>query len=351
MGTKDIRIQLNTWLRKIPTTLKNVSNEPLAMQTPFGKQNSLSELFDELPHTDDERTLVICQARNKGNGEDFCLSLQHEGRVFFGAFDGCGGSGARVYPSFGGHTGAWVASRAASVAAREWFLEKEADEAFTAHVDRALQACRGQEPGGQTLMGSLSREFPTTVAAFVKDADSPEVTFFWCGDSRCYILDAGGLHQITPDDTNIKDAMCNLREDAPMTNVACASRPFEVHCAKLRIEKPSLIFAATDGCFGYLPSPMSFERLLLDTMGHATDMRNWKKKLDRQFSTVSGDDYTLVALMQGFGSFREMKQTLTVRFADLDAQYPADTTGEDALFAQWEQYRAGYESMMIDLSA
>ena len=25
--------------------------------------------------------------------------------------------------------------------------------------------------------------------------------------------------------------------------------------------------------------------------------------------------------------------------------------GEDALFAQWEQYRAGYESMMIDLSA
>ena len=341
---------MNKWLRPIPTTQKAIIQEPMETQTLSKDQNRLCEILNEMPIIDDARTLVICQARSEGYGEDSCLSLRHEGRIFLGAFDGCGGSGAKVYPSFGGHTGAWAASRAASLAARDWFLESDENEAFAAQVNRALQLCRDQEPDGQILMGSLSREFPTTIAAFVKSVDSDVVTFFWCGDSRCYMLDADGLHQITPDDTDIKDAMRSLREDAPMTNVACASRGFEVHHASLRIEKPSLVFAATDGCFGYLTSPMSFERLLLETMSRANDMRVWKKKLNEQFNAISGDDYTLAAWMHGFDSFREMKKALTIRLDYLNAHYPADTTDEEALFVQWDRYRASYESMMIDLS-
>ena len=76
--------------------------------------------------------------------------------------------------------------------------------------------------------------------------------FYWCGDSRGYILDGNGLHQVTVDDVTVTDAMMNLREDAPMTNVASASRPYEIHRKQVQLSEPAVVFAATDGCFGYL---------------------------------------------------------------------------------------------------
>ena len=232
---------------------------------------------------------VLSRPKVEGDGEDAFLAVQTDEKVFLGVFDGCGGSGAKIYPVFDNHTGAWIASRAAALAAHEWFTDNQENTSLEANIARSLQTCRTQSISGQTLLGSLSREFPTTVAAFIVEKGRDEAEFYWCGDSRCYTLDSRGLHQITMDDSSVHDAMQNLREDAPMTNVASASRPFQLHHTRISIREPSLIFAATDGCFGYLSSPMAFEKMLMETMRCARSMRHWEQLLDKKLKHISGE--------------------------------------------------------------
>lgn len=316
-------------------------------------EKPLYSLLQDIPGAaDDGQMLALCRAQVTDCCEDSFLAMRKEDCVFLGVFDGCGGSGGKTYASFGGHTGAWTASRAATIAAREWFAASvsEEDKArldLAAYVDKSLQACKACEPAGQVLLGSLSKAFPTTVAAFTKGIDSDVATFYWCGDSRCYILDDDGLHQVTTDDTAVHDAMHNLREDAPMTNVASASHPFRIHKKRLEIKRPSLIFAATDGCFGYLPSPMAFERLLLETLAHSSGIEDWKRRLDAQIGRVSGDDYTLTAWPHRFDTFKAMKQAYRDRLAFLKRHYPRSAS-EEALLHQWQTYKKGYECMLTD---
>ena len=371
MHIPDIGSQLNKWLRDIAKMAESAVEKPRKAlmpaatpggieppeESPAAESGGLYSLLDRPPQeTGDGRMLALCRAQVEGCGEDACLAARDRDRVFIGAFDGCGGSGAKVYPAFGGHTGAWAASRAAALAARGWFMDGAADDSaggpadggLAGCIERALKACRDPESDGPQLLGSLSREFPTTVAAFAVSAKGDEADFYWCGDSRCYALDADGLHQITADDAAIRDAMRNLREDAPMTNVACASRPFRLHHARLAVKKPAVLFAATDGCFGYLPSPMAFERLLLETLHGAAGMKSWRKALDARIRAVSGDDYTLVAWLHRFDSYKAMRRALSGRLAQLNRDFPPDAASEEALFAQWERYRPGYERMLTD---
>ena len=47
---------------------------------------------------DSNKYLVLSQEQIKGKGEDFFLFEHDEDRLIMGVFDGCGGSGAKVYP-------------------------------------------------------------------------------------------------------------------------------------------------------------------------------------------------------------------------------------------------------------
>ena len=320
------------------------------------EKNDFFSMLSKLPCMPEDpagQMLVICRPKVEGCGEDCFLALQKDERFFCGVFDGCGGSGGKVYPAFGGHTGAWAASRAAAASAGEWFLSgfqnknKEAPE-LASYVRKYLKTCKEQDTGGQVLLGSLSKDFPTTIAAFcMNDTKGNIVDFYWCGDSRCYVLDKDGLHQVTADDSAVQDAMQNLREDAAMTNVASASQDFILHRGTKKIRKPAVILAATDGCFGYLLSPMEWERTLLETMHCASSEEKWMDLLDERIGKVSGDDYTLTAWPHGFRSFTEMKQTFEARLSFLEKNYPA-AESEEELFRQWEKYRNGYESMLAE---
>ena len=52
-----------------------------------------------------------------------------------------------------------------------------------------------------------------------------------------------------------------------------------INVKKIRIEHPCIIMAATDGCFGYLKSPMEFEKLLLDTLLAGESIVQWQNAL------------------------------------------------------------------------
>lgn len=314
-----------------------------------------------------EHTLLLCREQVEQKGEDFYLVQKDSNQLLMGVFDGCGGSGAKVYPQFASQTGARVASRTLAKAVEEWFsdrrmlrksegkteetaqeLESRSEEELHKMMKEKLAECQAAVQTGQLLLGSLKKEFPSTMVFFtVSEEETAQADFFWCGDSRGYVLDMAGLHQVTKDDVAITDAMENLREDAPMTNVANASVPFVVHRKSTELKKPSLLIAATDGCFGYLPSPMEFEKLLLQTMNVSENMEQWKSELEKEIEKVAGDDFTLAIWNGMFGSFQEMKDSFRQRQQYMEEKYPLEEkTTEETLRIQWREYKTSYESLM-----
>lgn len=293
---------------------------------------------------------VICREQVEGKGEDFFLYERRPEVVLMAVFDGCGGSGGRVYPEFGNHTGAYVASRALADAVKLWLNragEEPAEEGLKKAMDDALHKCREKSGAGRMLLGSLKKEFPSTMAMFLLGAQEDRADFCWCGDSRGYVLDSQGLHQVTVDDTAVTDAMANLREDAPMTNVASASHPYQIHWRQAELKQPSILLAATDGCFGYLPTPMEFEKLLLETMMQSSSLKKWRAGLIRRIEAVAGDDFTMGICLHGFRDFEEAKQSLGERLDYIQKKFLLDEkTEEKELFRQWEIYRKSYEKLM-----
>ncbi len=307
---------------------------------------------------------IICHEQVAGQGEDFFAYERNEKMVLMGVFDGCGGSGAKVYPEFGNHTGAYVASRALAGAVKGWFRgeisvahaqKKAVDDGLTEIIDAglkkamdaALRKCRESSGAGSMLLGSLKKEFPSTIAVFAAEKTGQKCVFYWCGDSRGYVLDSGGLHQVTVDNTSVTDAMANLREDAPMTNVASASHPYIVHRRQVLLAQPSILLTATDGCFGYLPTPMEFEKLLLETLMQSSGPEEWRDTLIRRIVQAAGDDFTMAVWLQGFTDFEEARQSLKQRFDYMRKKFPLnEKTEEKEMFRQWETYRGTYEKLM-----
>jgi hypothetical protein len=160
-------------------------------------------------------------------------------------------------------------------------------------------------------------------------------------------LDADGLHQYTKDDLKSEgDALDNLNEDSPMSNYICET-DFTLQKKSFSISKPSIIITATDGCFGYLPSPMHFEYLLLWTMQNSSTKEVWKQKLTSEIVKVSSDDATL-SLYFTWKDFEPLKKDFKDRFKkvekDIKSIEDAEEEKRDAIIrTQWEKYKKEYE--------
>lgn len=298
---------------------------------------------------------IVRGERIAGKGEDSYLLSVDSKSAIIGVFDGCGGSGARIYPVFNNQTGAYLASRIICEATYKWYGKQYVanDEGMKAqnsllkkYIDNALAQYRKRGKADSMLSGSLSKEFPSTLAVttIIYERKKIYADFLWSGDSRGYILDNKGLHQVTKDDLPNTDPMQNLREDAGMINVISASKPYEIHESKRELGRPCLLFTATDGCFGYYRSPMEFEKMLLDTLMQSNSIHQWKYALDQRIKAVAGDDYTMCLLAIRFRSFIELQDCFRGWWDWINKKYPlTEETTERELFQQWEEYRTNYE--------
>ena len=82
--------------------------------------------------------------------------------------------------------------------------------------------------------------------------------------------------QITKDDTNVDDELENISADGVMNNIIFNGKSdkdgnacFTIHHRMVPRTAPFIAFSATDGCFGYIPSPMEFEYYILDCLMNA----------------------------------------------------------------------------------
>lgn len=308
--------------------------------------------FDEI-----DNTFIVEKGRIQGKGEDsFCLGVREES-AFTAVCDGCGGSGSRKYPMLENRTGAYIASRTVSGAISDWFDSCHSDDFYTKeqflgsinkYISDAYISIKPLSVTNVKVSSSLFRDMPTTLAlAYVNLVeDKLFLHSVWAGDSRVYILDEAGLAQVSIDDNDTVDAFLNLTDDGIMTNVISSDGKYILNCKNVEISKPSLIFTATDGCFGYIPSPMEFEYMLIDNMLQSENIEAYKRRLNNMFSEYAGDDYSFGFMSFGMGTFSNMKEFFSTRYEYLKKEYIQsieDNDTHDTRLELWKKYKKDYE--------
>ncbi len=304
--------------------------------------------------------LSFCRDRIPGHGEDsYCYSFCDSAGLI-GAFDGCGGAGARKHNYYSGHTEAYVASRLCAGAFYDQFrslfpcscdTDRLTTEAFAPTVEKRLKEFGPpKDPGALRIKGSGVRTMPSTAAvALIQQSEDGAtlVSAIWAGDSRVYVMDSCGLSQLTEDDTTVKDPMLNLYEDGVLQRVLCSDKPVERHCRTIRLDEPFLVFAATDGCFGYMSTPMEFEGLILETLLNADSAADWEARLADAVGSIAGDDCTLCLAAFGYGSYTTLQKSFSARYNYLEKHYLQPVSlipleDRAARFELWDSYRVYY---------
>jgi hypothetical protein len=270
-------------------------------------------------------------------------------------FDGMGGAGGTVYETPDGpRTGAYLASRIARDVAEqrmlalldpEWNLDgPAAARDLQRSVQRALAdtlaALNAPKSG---LRSRLLRALPTTMALMALQRREPRKGrwaghVFWSGDSRVYVFDpAAGAHQLTRDDLrDAGDALVNLRQDSVVSNAMSADTDFVVHHHQVELTAPFLAVAATDGCFGYVRTPIHFEHLVLTALRESTDAGSWSRTLQQRIAAITGDDASMAVLGVG-ADHEEFRRLFAARTADLEQRCVAPLDELEAEVGRAEQ--------------
>jgi serine/threonine protein phosphatase PrpC len=255
-------------------------------------------------------------------------------------FDGMGGAGGTVYDTDDGpRSGAYLASRIArdvveqrmlQILVPDWNLKGEAAaEDLRRSVQKALQEHLSDLKAPKSgLRSRLLRALPTTMATIAlqrahRSGSGWLCHVFWAGDSRAYAVEPGGARQLTTDDLRDPgDAMANLHHDSVVSNAMSADTEFRVNYRCVELSAPFLLICATDGCFGYLPTPMHFEHLVLGSLVDAGSTEAWSDTLQRQISAVTGDDAAMAVMAVGAG-FDDLRSLYAPRVARLEELFTA----------------------------
>lgn len=303
--------------------------------------------------------LSFCREQVPGHGEDSFCYASCDTAVLLAAFDGCGGAGAQTHKCYDDHSEAYIASRLCAGVVYDDFCElfptamsteEFVKQKLTQDLKQVLEEnAPFQEEGAFQIRGSLVRTLPTTAAmAMVRPENGGiQLSAIWAGDSRVYLLNGEGLAQLTVDDTTVPDPMENLYEDGVLKNVICKDRPVRLRCASYRVKPPFVVFAATDGCFGYVTTPMEFEEMLLSTLAQSESPAQWEEALAGRIGGVAGDDYTLCLAAFGYESFEDLRSEAKRRYAAMNKAYldrlselPSDDREGRRLL--WESYSPNY---------
>lgn len=349
-------------MRSIVSKLSNVGRDTAAADS-----SSKKKLTADSPRTELEFIIVdcnkdfldllsthflICNDKIKGKGEDSGFEAYTCEAGIMGAFDGCGGLGAKTCPAISGKTEAYLASRTVGAAVKQWFYSNSSAgyqwniEELKIQIITKLELCQKQTAdSGLRLRGSLVRPFPSTIAMITfRIVNGKLLTkHIWAGDSRTYVLDKNGLGQISNDDVKGEDAMSNLTRDGALTNVISVDKRFTLHSAEFIPEQPCIMFCATDGCFGYVSSPMEFEMMILAALVNATNVAEWQQLLSDDIMNRSGDDQTIAIAAFGFENFAELKSYYADRYLAISRIVEQFSNADpDEKQRLWEAYKPSY---------
>ena len=306
--------------------------ESSAVRSPAGPRVALGFNLAKIPDQGEDSDPIVRHGRHLG---------------LVAVFDGMGGAGGTVYETpEGPRTGAYLASRVARDVVEprmlrlldpEWNLDgpAAARDLHSAVKQALVETLEGLNAPASGLRSRLIRALPTTMAMLAlqrRDSFGDRWTghLLWSGDSRVYVLDpATGAHQLTTDDIrDAGDAMVNLRQDSVVSNVMSADTDFAVQHREVELGAPFVAIAVTDGCFGYLPSPMHFEHLILAALRDSLDVDSWSAAMQSAVAAVTGDDAAMGLLAVG-ADHAELQELFAERTTELERRWirPLDELG------------------------
>ncbi|MDX2302656.1 MAG: hypothetical protein NW226_07635 [Microscillaceae bacterium] len=281
-------------------------------------------------------TIHTEKIEHKGEDAEPTLLLGDDDSGVLAVYDGMGGAGSKTYTVLSlnrevVHSGAYIASRLAKSILEDFYFHTDSTDDFVENLRLSLKEGFQEyylqlDDQPSKLRSKLIKNLPTTLAGIyfqLAVKGNLELTAFWAGDSRCYILQKDGLQQLSLDDLNgMPDALSNLSEDATISNCISADGNFVLNTRNYSVQNPCILITATDGCFGYLPSPAHFEYIILDTlMNSYFDVEDWKEKLTESLSEYTADDTSMSLLCLGFSNLNQLKTEFYPRFAILFQQF------------------------------
>ncbi len=315
-------------------------------------------------------SIKFMQEKKNGCGEDSApLFLIKEKSCAIGVFDGMGGAGAATCKSeYGeGHTKAYVASRIIKDEIYECLDKLLEHEGFSKEVLRNTILARFRKEQNtfpvinkSVLRTKLVREYPTTMALITihQQEEDYNINSYWAGDSRNYLWTKEGFYQISKDDLDCDfDPLENISKDSPLSNCLCADREFHINQNTITIAEPFIVLSATDGCFGYFPTPMHFENVLVEELRKAHDCHEWEKNVKNKIQEVTGDDISLSLIAVGVKDFQTLQDTftqreitglnhineLTEKVYALEKELSSNRTELEAtIHSSWNQYKTVY---------
>lgn len=175
---------------------------------------------------------------------------------------------------------------------------------------RELESVAGPSRSSR-LKSKLIRSFPTTIACLyiTYPGEGTLINAIWAGDSRCFLWSPSkGLQQLTNDHTvSDVDPLENLYEDSPISNCINSDNDFFLERKTYKeTDEQFVLLSATDGCFGYWPSPMHFEQALVTSLTDSNSMKEWESMLCDKIETVTADDFSLALVAVGYDNFTDL---------------------------------------------
>ncbi len=272
-------------------------------------------------------------------GEDAPPTLEtaDDQTALMAVYDGLGGAGSTLYGvgEQGKFSGAYLGARCAKAVVENFYRlwDNAGEQTFAAGLEEALkfsfiEYVKELQVPISRLKSKLLKTLPTTLAGIlVEEKHLPflKATAFWAGDSRCYMLEKDGLCQLSTDDLNgSPDALENLSLDATITNCIHAEGKFSIDYLPLLINLPVMFLVATDGCFGYVETPIHFEYILLKTLMEShQDTEDWTQRLTEQLLAITGDDMSLALMAWGFENLEDIKRHYYPRYVWLKEKFIA----------------------------
>lgn len=247
-------------------------------------------------------------------------------------FDGMGGAGARKYThsiTQEEHSSAWWASRFVKQAIEELissrpkgvnpinYIELNLKKIITDKLDREIL---NFPAANAPLLSKMMRKLPTTLAMVVYHIveDKVQINSFWAGDSRIYLIDSDKLHFLTIDDADAPDGdpFSPANMDLAMNNTICQDREFRINKTSITIpyspDKPFVLVACTDGCFGYYKNPIEFEYMLRSTLSKSNNFDDWMPLIKKAIiDNIQQDDFSMSIVEIGTKSFSEFYNKFT----------------------------------------
>jgi hypothetical protein len=201
--------------------------------------------------------------------------------AFFSIMDGMGGAGAgqvnvNLPTAKFSTTEALIASRSVRDTVLKQVVDKRMlssdtlDKSIKDDLEKIDNACKISS--SSKIRGTLTKRLPTTllvtkVEPCKKDPRLKKIKIWWAGDSRAFLIQPNaGLAALTRDHVLPTDALEQLRSDPPIQNTISSSVPFSIQHDAFGVPGPYLLLLASDGVFGYLPTPGMLELGILEAL-------------------------------------------------------------------------------------